>query len=396
MHNNMLFQNNPFMANNSYHSAETQRLRELQEMNKLERISSMNVDKKKLKEAVIQPKKIKKTSQDKAEFEKELKNAETRYRSKDGKDYGTEIRNYWKMRNNDPYKIIIKDPTHFKKSFKSEKDLIVHRVTQKDKEGVKERYFQKKDEVEDHDKELKVIYAPSKETEYKKKFEYNHVYKYRVENDTNGKSHDKLKKDKIKYYKKMQEEEEKNKKNKDDIISELMNNGIFNPDELDGIANFTQQIQDDDSEDSEYNDPSDSYNDSYNDSYRQSLGDIDAPQDRAPPKKINIQKQPTKKIVSAGNKTSKIIIKPVKPTRPPQNSGGGGSTTQHSKQSSRQPPKKISMDDKKVHIIHSNKNEPSHHKSSTVTLRPQHTPNIVSNKNDDKYAYRSKKKVFNI
>jgi hypothetical protein len=152
---------------------------------------------------------------------------------KSGKNYGSEIKKYWSKRTNQPYKNIMKNEDYTKK-FKNTNDLIVHRVTDKDKEGVEEEFVDLQHKLEKHDDQLKVIYSTSKQNEHKKKFEYNHVYKYRVKH--NAKDHSNLKEDKIAYYKKQQKKEEVGKKKLDILLDTLVSDGIFDKDELSGLS----------------------------------------------------------------------------------------------------------------------------------------------------------------
>lgn len=209
---------------------EQQQIRQIEKINELE--STMGKDyKEKIKEAVIQPVKIDKSAT-KKELETKWKQAEQNYftTTKDNKkQYGPEIQKYWQSRTNESYKTIIKDKIP-PKQIKDDKDLIVHKVTKKDKEGV-DNDFQKMNVVrKKHNSELDVVYAKDKETEHKKKFDYTHVYKYRIQYDP--KSHGELKQDKVKYYKEQQKQEEEKKQLKDSILECLVNDSIFSPDEL--------------------------------------------------------------------------------------------------------------------------------------------------------------------
>lgn len=402
--NNKLFQNNPLMSNSNYYINEAQRLRERQQVNRLERMNESNIDKKKLREAIIQPKKINKSKTDKIEFEKALKKAESEYTSKDGKDYGSEIKNYWTKRNNAPYKTIIKNEDYTNKVFKKKSDLIVHRVTNKDKEGVEEDCQKLEQNLMKHNKELKVIYSTSNETEHKQKFEYNHVFKYRVQ--SKGKNHGDLKKDKMDYYKKMQEEEEKGNKDKDAIISFVMNDGIFNEDELNEYTNFTDQIKDaDDSDTNSTSTDSEVVSDT--------MGDViqDYQVRESASKGVNHLQKPTKHDFS-GNKvvikqkqsTNKVNIKPSANTTN-INRLNSQNTNEHKPSqiqnqtphnvSIKKNPRKINFDDKKAHVVHTTRTE----SQPVVSKKPVNIN--LSNKNDqptigDKYSSRAKKKIISI
>ena len=204
-------------------------MKQIEKLNEVE----LKMDKDKIRESVIKPIKIEKNKQDKIELEKKWKESENNYHDKTGKDFGPEVRKYWEKRTNQPYKNIMKNEDYTKK-ISSDKDLIVHRVTNKDKEGVEEACIDLQQKLEKHDDELKVIYSTSKKNEHKKKFEYNHVYKYRVQHD--AKDHDDLKDDRIKYYKAQQKKEESGKKKLDVLLDTLVSDGIFDKSELSGLS----------------------------------------------------------------------------------------------------------------------------------------------------------------
>ena len=254
--NNVLLQNNPmFNGNMQYANSmqmqqmqqmkqmqqmeqiqqmQMQKIKELQQIKQIEKMNEMEttMDKEKIKESVIRPIKIERTKKDRQELESKWKDVEEKYTDKTGKDFGPEIKKYWKNRTNEPYKNILKNE-NYSKNFKSKDDLIVHRVTVKDREGVVEDFDKMDTNREKHNNELKVIYSTDHKNEHKKKFEYNHVYKYRVQFDP--KDHDKLKHDKIKYYKAQQKKEEDGKQKMDSILETLVTDGIFNEDELNSI-----------------------------------------------------------------------------------------------------------------------------------------------------------------
>jgi hypothetical protein len=249
--NNMLLQNNPMFVNNiqqmqMLQMQQMQKIKEMQQIRQIEKINEIEtkMDKEKIKESIIRPIKIEKSKDEKRKLEHKWKDAEKNYLDNSGKEYGPEIKQYWKNRTNQPYKNILKNE-NYSKNFKSKDDLIVHKVTNKDKEGVEEGYVNLQNKIETHDKELKVIYSTNNKNEHKKKFDYNHVYKYRVQYDP--KSHDKLKDDKIKYYKELQKKEEEGKQKMDAILETLVSDGIFDKDEINSI-NINKSNNDSDKE----------------------------------------------------------------------------------------------------------------------------------------------------
>lgn len=246
--NNALLQNNQmFMANQNLNPAQLRQFQMMQamqeeELNKQKRIQEMrqaerlkklekNFDPNKAKEAVLGPKKV--DEKDK-EIEKKYKVAE--------KEYPSEKSKFWEGRTNQPYKNIIKDERMIKTFLERpkaenkeqqeelKKALVVHRVTDADRKGVEEDFEHLKDAKQRQDDELRVIYSTSNKNEHLKKFEYNHVYKYRMNYKT--KDHDENKKDAITRYKKAQMKEEAYKEKRDDILEALLDQGIFDENEV--------------------------------------------------------------------------------------------------------------------------------------------------------------------
>jgi hypothetical protein len=134
---------------------------------------------------------------------------------------------------NNPYKGIIKDFNYDKKIEKS-KDLIIHTVTEadKDKTNFDSNMGKFQTTISTQNNEIKTIYSISKETQHKKDFEYQHKYKYRSKLETNDDSD--LRVDRIEYYKKEQQKTEHNKKKIDNILLDLIDSGILS-ENLDSI-----------------------------------------------------------------------------------------------------------------------------------------------------------------
>lgn len=228
---NQLLNSIPVQAD--YNSIQMQQLRQTHQLKQFEMLNNLEniFDKDKIRESVIRPE-SRDSKIEKNELVQKWKTQEEMYFDKDKKDYGPEIKKCWERRTNEPYKNILKKE-NYSREFKTRDDLVVHRITNKDKEGVNDEFKKLDENREKHNKELKVIYSTDHENEHKKKFEYNHVYKYRVQYNPND--HEKLKKDKIKYYKERQRKEEEGKKQMDDIAKLLMDDGIFNQDELNSV-----------------------------------------------------------------------------------------------------------------------------------------------------------------
>lgn len=255
LYNNTMFRNN-MSYNESQQSQQMQRMymanmqrqKELQKIKQMEKFNEIEnkYDKDKIRESVIKPQKV------------ERKNNVNDIITNIRKDWGVQISNknrgnrygdiadqfkekinkqksnYWEKRTNKPYKNIITDKKYInpflnKRKIK-ESELVVHKVTPLDKEGVDDEYEDLQDKLEKHDNELKVIYSTNKKAEHKKKFEYSHKYKYRVA--YNPSDHDKLKKDKIEYYKREQKKAEAGKEKVDTIINSLIDDGMLDEDEI--------------------------------------------------------------------------------------------------------------------------------------------------------------------
>ena len=117
-----------------------------------------------------------------------------------------------KKRVNQPYKGIIKDFDYSKIREKHEEDLIVHKVSEvdKDKKIFDEKMGNFEKEIAKQNKDIKDTYSLDKKTEHKKEFDYQHKYKYRVKIDSTD--NDDLRIDRIEFYKKEQNKVEENKK----------------------------------------------------------------------------------------------------------------------------------------------------------------------------------------
>ncbi len=134
---------------------------------------------------------------------------------------------------NNPYKGIIKD-FNYEKKIKEQKDLVVHKVTEvdKDKKVFDNNMGSFKTTIKTQNEEIKDIYSIDKKTQHKKDFEYQHKYKYRSKLETGEESD--LRVDRIEYYKKEQEKMEDNKKKIDNILLDLIDSGILS-ENLDSI-----------------------------------------------------------------------------------------------------------------------------------------------------------------
>jgi hypothetical protein len=239
LQNNPIFNMNPHANPNQLMQLKMMQQQQTEEINKQRRIQEMKqAEKLKKIEKSFDPKKAKDVliGTVKVDTDKD-KDFELKYRAAQ-KDYPSEQKKYWEERTNQPYKNIIKDEKAIRTFLdrpraesKEQQDelkraLVIHKVTNADKVGVNQKFQNLQGTLEKQDDELKMIYSASKYDENFKKFEYNHVYKYRMGN-TKGKDHEDIKKDAITKFKKAQQKEEELKDKRDEIIESLLEQGIF-------------------------------------------------------------------------------------------------------------------------------------------------------------------------
>ena len=163
----------------------------------------------------------------------------------------------WKTRTNDPYKSVLKNANilnndDYKKDYKKEDDLIIHKVSREDKdiELLETNFKTIQNEIEKHNDELKLIYSINEKTKKKKEFEYNLKYKYQYKpSDTaDKKEHDDIKQERIEYYKNKQKEEDDTRTKIDRILEKLSNDNIT-IDNDDSIDKLDQQLKEEFGED---------------------------------------------------------------------------------------------------------------------------------------------------
>ncbi|AYV84433.1 MAG: hypothetical protein Hyperionvirus25_19 [Hyperionvirus sp.] len=197
------------------------KLRGLQEIRRLEKYSDLEkyVDKDRLRESVIKPIKIEKADAGALANDYVVRK----------KDLDASLVGYWKNRTNQPYKNILINE-NYNRTFKAKEDLIIHRVTDADHDGLMDEFRELLGILERHDDELTVIYSTSKEAEHLSKFKQNHVYKFRIKFDPSD--FNKLKKDRIKYYKNEQKKLEFDRKKTDDLIEAAIQSDIITEGEI--------------------------------------------------------------------------------------------------------------------------------------------------------------------
>lgn len=221
--NKLLF-NNPFLQNHPLfkkpqHLLTPDERAKLTEINRhIERLQSdferkvshldKPNDRNKIVEKVIAPVKIVKKKNEKITID----------------NYKEELPQLWKQRTNQPYKNILKNE-NYNKDFKSKEDLVVHRVTTQDKQGLDENFNKFQHVIDNQNNEIQSIYSQTKKTDHLKQFEYNHKYKYRIQSSST--EHDDMKSDTLEYYKQEQQKQENEKIKVDQIIESMLSNGII-------------------------------------------------------------------------------------------------------------------------------------------------------------------------
>lgn len=134
---------------------------------------------------------------------------------------------------NNPYKIIIKDKIINKKwDDIKEKDLIVHKATDADKniEKFNKDVNVKKEEKKKINKELKIEFHIDKYSNHKDQFEFNKSYIRNLAHNTKG--FDENKDDYIEFYRKHQKEAEEGRELCDKILHDMVDSGLIKPEEL--------------------------------------------------------------------------------------------------------------------------------------------------------------------
>ena len=209
--NNQLFNNNPLFESNIYDQNFYQKMQMTREEQKkrINKVSDLKLSKDQITEYVIAPIKVAKSNS--SDIQK-LFDTHTHMITQNFIE-----QNWWNKRTNAPYKTILKNE-NWNKDFKSNNDLIVHKVSSIDKIGLMDDYKKLVNMLEKHNNDLKVIYSASNETEYKKKFKHVNKYKYKMKYDP--KSYNDLKN----YYKTEQKKYERDQMRIDELITKIMDN----------------------------------------------------------------------------------------------------------------------------------------------------------------------------
>ena len=192
-------------------SRDSYNMKKIQKFNKIDQ----TFDKDNLKQLIIKPIKI----------EKPNHNIISLVNSREVESK-KELDDCLKKRTNLPYKGIIKN-FNYNKEFKKQDDLIVHKVTDKDKIGFNDDVDKYNSTIKNQNIEIKDVYSTDKKNEHKKEFEYQHKYKYRNKLSNSNDTESDLRVDRIEFYKKEQQKLEDSKKKIDDILGNLIDSGVL-------------------------------------------------------------------------------------------------------------------------------------------------------------------------
>lgn len=254
--NNIPFANNPMLGNNPVfagaindpHFHNRINIAKMEQLKKINSVKDLGIDNNKLIEYIICP--LKNAKINTKAFNAEYDNKLSTYVAHNGKQHddkyakstnescttlSTEIVpqllvEWYSGRKNVPYKNILKDE-NYKKEFKNKDDLIVHKVTQldKDRDKLKKEFKLLTKLLEVHDGEIKVIYSLSEESKHKEQFNYTNYYKNTIKYDP--KNYGDLKK----FYNKEQKKINKNNKRMDEMLEMMLASNQFTKDEIEEL-----------------------------------------------------------------------------------------------------------------------------------------------------------------
>jgi len=135
-----------------------------------------------------------------------------------------------KKRKNNPYKCIITE-FDYSKQINDEKDLVVFRPEDENKEDFDKDLNKYTTTIKEQDSENKNIYSEDNKINYIKNFEYVQKYKYKSNIDDNiEETGDNLRTDRIEHYNKKKIKDDKNATIINDIFSDLIFNNIMSED----------------------------------------------------------------------------------------------------------------------------------------------------------------------
>jgi hypothetical protein len=257
---NTPFNNNSMLANNPHYHGSIQdadfydrvNMAKRESMKKYKSVADLNLSKDQLVKYIINPIKIDKLGEnDKKEYTNLLNDRSITYVKKGEKDF-KKLTDYMQQlyagRKNTPYKNILKKELIkkdlYNQEYKKIEDLIVHKVTQLDKNKIRllselETLMNK---MESHDSELKIIYSASEKANHKKQFDYVKKYKNRIKYDPKNYNELKVK------YKKEQSKLNREGKRIDEMIELLLASDQLSKEDVEELQKATNVPEADESD----------------------------------------------------------------------------------------------------------------------------------------------------
>lgn len=232
--NNELLTSNPQLRN-TYDNVQFQQHLQMARMRRLQKAKMMEnvkVSEEEMTNYVIGPMKIQRAS--KSEIEGDHRNLEGQYvidkaqkgKKKKGKkqeyDVNPYLKKMWDNRTNQPYKRIM-HRENWNRNFDEQDDLIVHKVSKKDKnkKKLKKAYRKLRKLMKEENKQIEEIYSEDKEVQHMRNFQYSHVYKYRLKHKSNN--HEDMKK----IYKKEQRKLNRERNEIQSALTMLLNSDVL-------------------------------------------------------------------------------------------------------------------------------------------------------------------------
>ena len=256
---NVPFRDNPMLANNplfygSIRDNDFYKRVNMAKMEQLKRIKSVNelgMDQQQLTKFIICPIKVEKM--DESQFINLFNTRTQGYIMAKGRgnlnweDAPDIIQQMWRDRTNNPYKSILKNAfkkedydtdynKYYNREFKKSDDLIVHKITQLDKDTARleSEYKDMMNIRKLYGEELGVTYSASEKLKHKKEFDTVHKFKNKIRYDP--KNYDELKQ----FYKREQKKIRRKEKRVDEMIDMLLSSDQLTPDEITQLQKVAQ------------------------------------------------------------------------------------------------------------------------------------------------------------
>jgi hypothetical protein len=245
IHNTNINYNNNLINNSSFNNNKAEQFKKMKQMEQLRKIKMIQQMQNKIKKYtknLLEPIKVKENNNEVLKKYNNLKiikdNEKKNKQLLDSSGLEMKI-------NNLPYKQIINDDKHkndYKKNYNKNTftyDIIVHKVTDKDKDitTFEKELKLKKQKIKSHNNILEKIYTDEKKEEHYKKFEYRKTYVYKDFTETST-DHNELKQENIKNYEKQQKEWESDNINLNNTISQLEDTGMLTENEKQQAINL--------------------------------------------------------------------------------------------------------------------------------------------------------------